>query len=52
MHKIKVPIEYIDVQGGILSDNLLLDLKNVTSSSDSQDLSENDISINVMYERT
>ena len=57
---IKAPIEYIEVQNGQLSDNLIYDLKQVTSStdirivdklsSDSQGLSENDISINVVYD--
>jgi valyl-tRNA synthetase len=56
---IKTPIEYIEIQNGQLSDNLIYDLKQVTSSadirivnklsSDSQGLSENDISINVVY---
>lgn len=58
---IKAPIEYIEVAGGTLSDNIILDLKNVTSSldirivdklsSDAQNLSENDINIQVVYEK-
>jgi valyl-tRNA synthetase len=58
---IKAPIEYIEVQGENLSDDLISDLKHVTSSaeirvvdalsSDAQGLSENDISINVVYEK-
>lgn len=57
---IKAPIEYIEVQNGQLSDNLISDLKQVTSSadirlvdklsSDSQGLSENDVSIHVVYD--
>ena len=58
---IKAPIEYIEVQGGKLSDDLISDLKHVTSSaeirtvealsSDVQNLSENNISINVVYSK-
>ncbi len=57
---IKAPIKYIEVAGGNLSDNLISDLKNVTSSAeikivdslsdDSQELSEGDIKIHVVYE--
>lgn len=60
---IKAPIEYIEVKGvNTLSNNLVSDLKNVTSakeirfieklSSEKQNLSLEDIQINVVYEAT
>lgn len=56
---IKSPIEYIEVQGCILEDNLVSDLRNVTSAkeirfvdkltSEEQDLSVDNLKINVVY---
>ncbi|MDA9163733.1 class I tRNA ligase family protein, partial [Rickettsiaceae bacterium] len=57
---IKAPIKYIEVAGGNLSENLISDLKQVTSSAEiriidslsnnTQELSEGDIKIHVVYE--
>ena len=57
---IKVPIKYIEIEGGILAENLISDLKNVTSTkeirfvskltSEEQELSMDDLKINVVYE--
>ena len=57
---IKVPIKYIEIEGGILAENLISDLKNVTSAkeirlvskltSEKQELFMDDLKINVIYE--
>ncbi len=59
---IKTPIQYIEIEGDKLSNNLIADLKNVTSShdikfvdslsSDAQNLFAEDIKINVVYVNT
>jgi valyl-tRNA synthetase len=59
---IKAPIEYIEVENGALSDALISDLKNVTSSadirlvdklsSDQQSLSDDSLRINVVYAKS
>ena len=59
---IKVPVKYIEIEGGILAENLISDLKNVTSTKDvrfvdkltseKQKLFMDDLKINVIYERS
>ena len=57
---IKVPIKYIEIEGGILAENLISDLKNVSSTKDirfvskltseKQELFMDNLKINVIYE--
>lgn len=57
---IKVPIKYIEIEGGILTENLISDLKNVSSTKDirfvskltseKQELFMDNLKINVIYE--